>query len=38
MTESELGVTLSMMLDSLGDRYTRYLPPAKYATILQVRY
>ncbi|CAM9334208.1 unnamed protein product [Sphacelaria rigidula] len=35
MTESELSSTLSNMLAALGDRYTRYLPPAKYATIVQ---
>lgn len=36
MTEAELNSALSKMLASLGDRYTRYLPPAKYATIVQV--
>ncbi|CAM9823023.1 unnamed protein product, partial [Ectocarpus sp. 13 AM-2016] len=35
MTESDLNSALSKMLASLGDRYTRYLPPAKYATIVQ---
>lgn len=35
MTEAELSSTLSNMLATLGDRYTRYLPPAKYATIVQ---
>lgn len=37
MTEAELNTALAKMLASLGDRYTRYLPPAKYATIVQVR-
>lgn len=36
MTEAELNSALAKMLSSLGDRYTRYLPPAKYATIVQV--
>ena len=36
MTEAELNSALAKMLASLGDRYTRYLPPAKYATIVQV--
>ena len=38
MTETELNVSLAKLLASLGDRYTRYLPPAKYATIVQVLY
>lgn len=36
MTEAELNSALAKLLSSLGDRYTRYLPPAKYATIVQV--
>lgn len=36
MTETELNSALAKVLASLGDRYTRYLPPAKYATIVQV--
>lgn len=36
MTELELNSALTKMLASLGDRYTRYLSPAKYATIVQV--
>lgn len=36
LPEAELNSALSKMLASLGDRYTRYLPPAKYATIVQV--
>ncbi|CAM9723203.1 unnamed protein product [Scytosiphon promiscuus] len=35
MTEAELNSALAKMLSTLGDRYTRYLPPAKYATIVQ---
>lgn len=36
MSESELNSALIKVPASLGDRYTRYLPPAKYATIVQV--
>ncbi|CAM9234615.1 unnamed protein product, partial [Discosporangium mesarthrocarpum] len=35
LTEQQLKGTLSDMLSTLGDRYTRYLPPAKYETIVQ---
>ncbi|CAN0339480.1 unnamed protein product [Hapterophycus canaliculatus] len=35
MRIAELNSALAKMLSSLGDRYTRYLPPAKYATIVQ---
>ncbi len=32
-TMEDARVEVSRMLDTLGDRYTRYLPPAKYDSI-----